>query len=431
MLKSSRLGDRFKKEILVNNLNIQTQDIENSVYTHSTKNIEDIISDLKDLLFNKIASIPVWTEYTDLKQKEMISSFIDVRLNFEKITLSDSEKNNLVSEMYALLSGLGPLDFLLSKENVSAVFVNGTRGVHIEIGNKILNTEILLSDAQLNIIINNIFKLCNENFTSSKKIFNFKTDKYLISLVFPPVCESGINLTIRKILTPDIKVLFEKNLTTKEIFDFIISMLNDGKNLIISGDINSGKSFFLDVLINSVNAPARSILLENYKQLSTENDNLIKFTMPENSFDKNALFNNLLKISSDYIFADLNYPLSDFSERKGFIFTLRAPTVDSAITKLTSAFMAEYSLPEKYAKAKVLSDYDYIIQINKMNDGSSKITSIVELNPGRTAALSLKVIAKLVDGQYITEIPQPLTSIKAESSIAKNGSMHSRFLNSD
>ena len=184
-------------------------------------------------------------------------------------------------------------------------------------------------------------------------------------------------------------------------------------------------------MINSVNAPARSILLENYKQLSTENDNLIKFTMPENSFDKNALFNNLLKISSDYIFADLNYPLSDFSERKGFIFTLRAPTVDSAITKLTSAFIAEYSLPEKYAKAKVLSDYDYIIQINKMNDGSSKITSIVELNPGRTAALSLKVIAKLVDGQYITEIPQPLTSIKAESSIAKNGSMHSRFLNSD
>ena len=70
MLKSSRLGDRFKKEILVNNLNIQTQDIENSVYTHSAKNIEDIISDLKDLLFNKIASIPVWTEYTDLKQKE-------------------------------------------------------------------------------------------------------------------------------------------------------------------------------------------------------------------------------------------------------------------------------------------------------------------------------------------------------------------------
>ena len=106
---------------------------------------------------------------------------------------------------------------------------------------------------------------------------------------------------------------------------------------------------------------------------------------------------------------------------------MNSPSVDAAITKLTTAFMAQNALPEKYAKAKVLTDFDYIIQINKMSDGASRITSVVELKPARTMALSLKVIAKLVDGQYITQIPQPLTSIRADSLISQGGSMYSRF----
>lgn len=62
-----------------------------------------------------------------------------------------------------------------------------------------------------------------------------------------------------------------------------------------------------------------------------------------------------------------------------------------------------------------------------MSDGSRKVTSVVELTPARTEALSVKFIAKLVDGQYVTEIPQPLTSIRAESLISESGSMSSRF----
>ena len=66
-----------------------------------------------------------------------------------------------------------------------------------------------------------------------------------------------------------------------------------------------------------------------------------------------------------------------------------------------------------------------------MSDGTSKVTSVVELKPARTIALSLKMVAKLVDGQYITEIPQPLTSIRAESVISQGGSMYSRFYRSN
>ena len=62
-----------------------------------------------------------------------------------------------------------------------------------------------------------------------------------------------------------------------------------------------------------------------------------------------------------------------------------------------------------------------------MPDGTKRVTSIVELTPARTAAISIKTITKLVGEQYISEIPQPITSIRADSLISPTGSMSSRF----
>lgn len=132
-------------------------------------------------------------------------------------------------------------------------------------------------------------------------------------------------------------------------------------------------------------------------------------------------------MSPEHLIIDLNNPVCSISDWKGTVLTLRAGSIDSALTKLVSSMVADEKFPEKYAKGKVLSDYDYIVQINKMSDGISRITSIVELTPARTSALSVREIAKLVDNQYVTEIPQPLTSLRAESLIAQAGSMASRF----
>ena len=133
-------------------------------------------------------------------------------------------------------------------------------------------------------------------------------------------------------------------------------------------------------------------------------------------------------MSPEHFIVDINTPVSWISDYKGTVITLRAGSVDAALTKLVSSMIAEEKFTEKYAKGKVLSDYDYIVQINKMSDGVSRITSVVELTPARTAALSVREIAKLVDNQYVTEIPQPLTSLRAASLISQAGSMVSRFV---
>ena len=452
MLQNSKLSNRFKsneKDDLVkvrpkkfvfskNQINLtssENEDLQGNLIEENSvleKTLDvNLETELKKLLLEKIDSIPVWFEYTADKQKELIKSFVENNLSSKTVKLAENEKDDLIEKLFTSIMGFGPLDYLIAQENVDTIYVNGINSVHIEINGKILNIEMKLNDKQINFILNNISLMSNVKFDNSKNIWNCNVDNLFITIIMPNISNSGYNITIRKSYNFDIDKLIKNNMLSKEIFDFIILMINSKKNIVISGDINSGKTTFLDVLINSTLDGKRGVLLETFPSISSDFNTLMKFSIDKHSEDYYLLLSNILKMYPDYILADLNYIIPEFLDISGSISTLCASSVESAMSKLISAVISEDNISEKYAKAKVLTNIDYIIQINKMNDGARRVTSIVELTPARTSALSMKVIAKYEDGGYITEIPQPLTSIRAESLLAEAGSMSSRFYHSD
>ena len=69
----------------------------------------------------------------------------------ENLTLSEEDMPVLIENLYSSVIGFGPLEYLINQENVSTIFVNGENSVYIEIGGRILNTEMLLSEQQLKI----------------------------------------------------------------------------------------------------------------------------------------------------------------------------------------------------------------------------------------------------------------------------------------
>ena len=386
--------------------------------------------ELKKALLEKIDTIPVWSEYPPGRQRDLIKSFLDNRLTTDCKNLSDSEKEDLIEKLFSSIMGFGPLDYLISQDNVDTVFVNGTNSVHIEINGKILNTEMKLSTKQLSLILNNISVMSGVRIDKSKNIWNCCFNNLSITVIMPNISQAGYNITIRKIIVFDSDQLIENNMLSKEIFDFIVLMVRSKKNIVISGDINSGKTSFLDVLIKSVLEDKRSILLENTPFISTDFNTLMKFLIDIHSDDYDELLSNVLKMAPDYILSDLNIAIPQLSDIKGNIFTLRASSVENAMSKLINSVISKENISEKLAKTKILTDYDYIIQINRMSDGVRRVTSIVELTPARTSAMSVKTIVKYENGGYINFMPQPLISMQAGSLFSEAGSMSSRFYHS-
>ena len=387
--------------------------------------LSTIEPEIKKALFDKIDLIPVWFEYTPEKQKDLIKSFVENKL--ENVLLTQEDKDKLVEDLFLSIAGFGPLDYLIAKENVSTIYVNGTNSVHIEIGGKILNTEMKLTEKQFNFILNNITNLSGVKPDKSKNIYNFRIKNLYITVINKNIALSGTNITIRKNNACVLDDILNRKMLNKEIFDFIISSVNAKKNIVISGDINSGKTSLLNIILNNSILDKRAVLLEEFSQINIESDLFIRFVLNKRDLEYYQLLSNVLKISPDYLVSDINEPIPELSAVSGNITTIRATSVDSAISKLISEFISEEKLPEKYAKTKVFTNFDYIIQLNNMPDGTKRVTSIVELTPARTAALSIKTITKLVGEQYISEIPQPITSIRADSLISPTGSMSSRF----
>lgn len=402
MLQSSKLSNRFKnnenddiikekpKKFVFSKNQLNSQNLDNN-FDNENPIIEEQIpeklldvdfeAELKKALLEKIDSIPVWFEYTADKQKELIKSFVENKLSSEAIKLADNEKDDLIEKLFSSIMGFGPLDYLIVQENVDAIYVNGVNSVHIEINGKILNTEMKLNAKQINFILSNISSMSGVILDNSKNIWTCRVNNLLITIIMPNISQSGYNITIRKSCDFDMDKLIQNNMMSKEIFDFILLMINSKKNIVISGDINSGKSTLLDVLLKSALEDKRAILLENSPSISTDFNTLMKFSIDKHSDDYYLLLSNILKMTPEYILADLNFSIPELSDIKGNISTLRATSVEDALSKLISSVISVDNISEKYAKTKVLTNIDYIIQINRMNDGVRRVTSVVELNP--------------------------------------------------
>ena len=444
MLESSKLSSRFKKaekpevklpsklsfsptkkepELELENKELKTPDIPDKPDISAS----EIEENIKKELAEKIESIPVWSEYSEEKQKKLIKNFVENKFANETSNVTSETKQDIIENLYSSIIGFGPLEYLIAQENVSAIFVNGVNSVYIEIGGRILNTEITLSEQQLRLILNNIMSLSGIKPDLSKKIWNITFNNLQILIVEKSISLSGTNIIIRKNKEFDLNSILDNAFVSKEVLDFIVNAIAEKKNIVISGDINSGKTTFLKALINSVIIDKRTVLLEKDFQTEIKSNSFINLKTDKTATDCEAVVESALKLEPEYIVTDLNSPITEFSERKGYITTLRANSVDAVISKLIKDFVTKENFPEKLAKTTVLTNYDYIIQINKLEDGKRCITSIVELTPARTAALSVKNISKLGKKGYINDFPQPLTSFRAESLLPQSNLMSSRF----
>lgn len=410
MSEKSKLSSRFKKIDLPklnkfeNQLN-QKMDISPEI---SEISVDEV--DFRKSLLEKIEKTPVWFEYSKERRHELIKSFVENKLNADKIQLADIDKELLIDNLKNSVNDFGAIQHLIDNENVTAVYVNGMKSVYVEIGCKILNTETSLNYEQFKFLIGTL--TCMTGVEKFENIQTFRLENYLLTIAGDDVCDS-INIMIKKQRKFVIEDLLRSEVITKEIFDFLVSAVNMRKNIVISGCVNSGKTTLLDVLLNASMQNKRVYVIENTPQLSVNFDTMSKFKGGLNSVSY------ILKSSPEYLVCDLNYIEPEFVDFKGMISTLRANSAEAAIQNLIGMCVVG-GLPEKFAKIKALTNFDYIVHLERMTDGSVKVVYVLELVNAKTMQASIKTVFKFADGEFHSNISKTLsTKFKKNHGIQK------------
>lgn len=329
--------------------------------------------------------------------REEIRDIVNEIIAIKNIVMSIAEQEELLDDICNDVLGFGPLEPLLSRDDIADIMVNGSGTVYIEVKGKIQKTSIRFRDnQQLLNICQRIVSQIGRRVDESSPICDARLpDGSRVNAIVPPLAIDGPALTIRKFkkdkLTLDQLVKFG---TITEQGAAILEIIGRVRvNSLVSGGTGSGKTTLLNCLTQFIDDDERIITCEDAAELQLQQPHVVRLeTRPPNlegegQVSMRDLVKNCLRMRPERIIVgevrgpeafDLLQAMN--TGHDGSMGTLHANNPREALSRLESMItMGGFSLPSRTIREMICASVDVVIQAARLRDGSRKITHITEV----------------------------------------------------
>ena len=329
--------------------------------------------------------------------REEIRDIVSEIIALKNIVLSIAEQEELLDDICNDVLGYGPLEPLLSRDDIADIMVNGSEKTYIETGGKVYLTNVRFRDnGQLMNICQRIVSQVGRRVDESSPICDARLpDGSRVNVIAPPLAIDGPTLTIRK---------FKKDkLTLDQLVRFgsispegarILQIIGRVRcNVIISGGTGSGKTTLLNCMTNYIENDERVVTCEDAAELQLQQPHVVRLeTRPPNlegegQITMTDLVKNCLRMRPERIIVgevrgfeafDLLQAMN--TGHDGSMGTLHANSPREAISRLEAMItMGGFNLPAKTIREMIVGSVDVIIQATRLRDGSRRITHITEV----------------------------------------------------
>ncbi len=329
--------------------------------------------------------------------REEIRDIVNEIIAIKNIVMSISEQEELLDDICNDVLGFGPLEPLLSRDDIADIMVNGSGTVYIEVKGKIQRTGIRFRDnQQLLNICQRIVSQIGRRVDESSPICDARLpDGSRVNAIVPPLAIDGPALTIRKFkkdkLTLDQLVKF--GTITEQGAEILRIIGRSRVNTLVSGGTGSGKTTLLNCLTQFIDNDERIITCEDAAELQLQQPHVVRLeTRPPNlegegQVTMRDLVRNCLRMRPERIIVgevrgpeafDLLQAMN--TGHDGSMGTLHANNPREALSRLESMItMGGFSLPSRTIREMITASVDVVIQAARLRDGSRKITHITEV----------------------------------------------------
>jgi pilus assembly protein CpaF len=329
--------------------------------------------------------------------REEIRDIVNEIIGIKNIVLSIAEQEELLADICNDILGYGPLEPLLSRDDIADIMVNGAKTVYIEVAGKIQRTAIRFrDDQQLFNICQRIVSQVGRRVDESSPICDARLpDGSRVNVIVPPLAIDGPSLTIRKFkkdkLTLDQLVKF--GTVTPEGAEILKVIGRCRVNTVISGGTGAGKTTLLNTLTRFIDHDERVITCEDAAELQLQQPHVVRLeTRPPNlegegQVTMRDLVRNCLRMRPERIVVgevrgpeafDLLQAMN--TGHDGSMGTLHANNPREALSRLESMItMGGFALPSRTIREMICASIDVIIQVARLRDGSRRLTHITEV----------------------------------------------------
>ncbi len=307
------------------------------------------------------------------------------------------ERSRQIQDIEDDTSSLGPLQRMLDDPTITEIMVNGHEQVYVERGGRLTMTRVRFdSEEHLRSVIERLVARVGRNIDATSLLVDARLlDGSRVNAIIPPLAVHGSSLNIRKFSdTPyEVDDLVGLGTMTQAVADLLKACVDARLNIVVSGGTGTGKTTLLNVVASFIPANQRIVTIEDTLELKLRQRHVVTLeAQPPNLEDAGEimirdLVRNALRMRPDRIVVGecrgaeaLDMLQAMNTGHDGSISTLHANSPREAVARLeTMSLMAETDLPAWAIREQVASAVDVIIHLDRMRDGSRRITAITEV----------------------------------------------------
>lgn len=356
---------------------------------------DETFLNLKDRVQSKLLD-EIGAKAANADRRKVREVFMSV-LDSESIVLSRAERERLFESIVADILGLGPLEILLSQDDISEIMVNGPKQIFIEKKGRLTLSDVTFHDNKhvMHIIDRIVAPLGRRIDESSPMVDARLKDGSRVNAIIPPLALCGPTITIRKFKKDTLTIdnLIQYKSVSREMADFLKACVEARLNLVVSGGTGSGKTTLLNILSNFIPDGERVITIENAAELQLRGTHVVGLeSRPANVEGKGEisirdLVINSLRMRPERIIVGecrggetLDMLQAMNTGHDGSMTTVHANTPKDAVSRIeTMCLMAGMDLPARAIREQVAAAVDVFVQASRLKDGSRKVVAITEI----------------------------------------------------
>jgi pilus assembly protein CpaF len=362
-----------------------------------------VIGDLGPQLFN------VATDPAVLRERVLA----DIRRHLtQESGLSRDDRDRITSELADDILGHGPLERLLADDSVTEIMVNGPFDIWIERQGRLYPTAVRFNDdSHLRRIINKIVAQVGRRVDESSPMVDARLpDGSRVNVIIPPLSLSGPLVTIRKFSRDRLTMqdMIRLGTLTTQTVEFLERCVQAELNMLIAGGTGTGKTTMLNAISEAIPDADRIVTIEDAAELRLGQRHTLRLEARPSNIEGEGevpireLVRNTLRMRPDRIIVGeirgaeaLDMLQAMNTGHEGSLSTVHANSPRDALARVeTMVMMAGFDLPLRAIRQQIASALDLIVHLERLDDGSRRVTSVTEVQRMEADVITLQELFK-------------------------------------
>ncbi len=314
-----------------------------------------------------------------------------------KLKFGNVSAQTVLDLVMAELFGLGPLERFIREDSISEIMVNGPYVIFIERdGNMVESGHKFVDDEHVVRIIGRIVRPLGRSVGPKNPLVDARLpDGSRVNAAVSPLTLDGPSVTIRKFSRKKLRLrdLVRHNALSEDMKEFLKALVRGRQNIVVSGGTGSGKTTLINALGDYVRPEERMVTIEDAAELNFDQRNVVRLESKKPTVEDPVEVTirdcvvNALRMRPERIIIGECRSAEAFdmlqamnTGHDGSMTTVHSNSPRDAIGRLeTLTMMSGVNLPLDVVRRQIASAINFVVQTQRMRDGSRRVTHITEV----------------------------------------------------